>query len=115
MQEIRPLTGAVGIEHITRLNILRSTASAHSSRLFKSEKNTQERSALVFMLIRSEITLALFDAGVPIIDVLNNIDPTDVIVSTMLGDGYDMNTQALTDEHADDPPYLRPLEGGQDA
>lgn len=79
--------------------ITRSVAKAQSSRWFKSEINTLGRSVQVFQTITAEIKQALVDAGVPY-SVVQNVDPTDIIVGYMKADGYvlgDFDTAPLTE------------------
>lgn len=67
---------------------IREVSKAESRRFFKRESNSQERSALVFSIIRFQISLALFDKGISLDKIVNDIDPTGTIVDRMLQDGY---------------------------
>ena len=80
--------GAVGIEAIQREAIIKNVAASHSSRLFTPEKKDDPAmTAFVFLVIRSNISLALYKAGVPVRDI-TTIDPTEEIISIMVKDGY---------------------------
>lgn len=71
-------------------NTIRTVAANQSKRFFKSEANTVERSALVFLSIEAEVRLALRDAGISLKMVLDDIDPTQDIWDQMQRDGYMM-------------------------
>jgi hypothetical protein len=74
----------------TITNVIKSTAATEAERHFKSEKNTQERAAIVYLAVRARVTVALLDAGVDFNTLLNDIDPTESIVTIMLERGYPM-------------------------
>ena len=69
---------------------IRTVAASQSKRFFKSEANTVERSALIFLSIEAEVRLALRDAGIPLQMILEEIDPTEDIWDQMQRDGYVM-------------------------
>jgi hypothetical protein len=74
---------------------IRFISSAESPKLFQRAVNTQERASAVFNLIRYRVIIALMDAGISYEQVMNDIDPTEIIVRQMLKDGYDISQSTI--------------------
>lgn len=71
--------------------IIRAVTEAESGRFKKTVPNNPPRTAAVFNLIYGHIIVALMDAGVDPLVIIQDIDPTDVIVQQMEKDGYDVS------------------------
>lgn len=105
--------------------IIRSVSEAQSKRLFKLENNSHERGAIAYTVISAEIFMALFDAGLPISTIIEEIDPTEIILSAMHEVGFivsdNISLEVTIDEvdetegvdQEEDLPYL-PLHAPDD-
>ena len=87
---------------------IRAVATAQAERLFKSEKNTEERAALVFAAIGTQVGLALYDLGLSI-EQLTDIEPAEDIVAAMVKQGYliddiDVDVSFITGD--EDEPFV---------
>lgn len=81
-------------------DLIRSTVKAEAERYFKSESNTQERSAFVAVAITSRMFVALLDSGLISAEQLlsNVIDPTDEVLAAMKTAGFVVEGPAIGEE-----------------
>lgn len=89
---------------------IKSVATAQADRFYKTDRNTPERSAIVAVAIVAQIKVALVDAGIDFNKVLFDIDPTDIILATLVEHGYQVFEVPVLDAGEDYKDIFGPID-----